>query len=116
MIAVRDGGVATVLTMNMAFFMTLTVMLRSADIGIGCVYIQNMFIDMVAMHMVHVSIMKIIGMSVVNDGRVSAASTMLMFVTFVCFTGFCHVIDSRLGVGRIESESVTSERQYRVQW
>jgi len=90
MIAVGYGGMTTVLTVNVSFFMATTVVLRSAIVRVGGTHFQDVLIDMVTMHMVEMTIMQVIGVAVVNDGNMTTIRPVLMAMTFVGFAGFCH--------------------------
>jgi hypothetical protein len=61
---------------------------RLAFIGIGFINLQAMFVIVIAMSMVHVTIMQVVGVVSVSDLGVTAVFTVLMVVIFMYITFF----------------------------
>ncbi len=70
----------TARTMHMILGMSAATMIRCAAIGIAHIDLQAMFIDMIAMHVVQMTIVQVVDMAIVLDRRMSAARAMLMGV------------------------------------
>ena len=74
MVAMRNGGMAAIRTMNMLRVMPGRTV--GAFIGIRGTDGNRVFVHMVAVRMMQMSVMKIIHMAFVFNGRVSATGTM----------------------------------------
>ncbi len=83
MVSVRNGLVATVCAMAMSGLMSITAMGRRASSRVLCGDTEPMFIDMVAMRMMQMSIVQVVGVAVMGDGRMPAVRSMLVGVLFV---------------------------------
>jgi hypothetical protein len=83
MISVRDTFMTTTRPMLMFLLMPLTLMLGRAALGVGWSDIQRMLIDMFAMHVVHVPIVKVIDMAGMDDSGMPALRAMWMWMVFV---------------------------------
>jgi hypothetical protein len=79
-IAVGDGGVAAIRTMDVVFGMGATVVLGGAARGIDLRVFQRVFFHMLATHVVQVAIVKVIDMVAMTDGGVATTRTVLMIV------------------------------------
>jgi hypothetical protein len=82
-IAVRHLFMATILAVHMSLDVLATRMLGRAGGGIGLRHIEGVFIDMIAMHMVQMTIVEIVGVALVLDGGVPAVTAVLMGVPIV---------------------------------
>lgn len=76
MIAMRNGFVSALFSMNMTGVMTAAAMSTAA--------IETMLVDMIAMLMMKVSIMEIIDVIAVRHSRVTTCARMLMIMMIVC--------------------------------
>jgi hypothetical protein len=82
-IAVRDGFMTATRSMNMAVFVANMILQRMAAIRIRCRHFDDVFIDMVAMGVVEMSIMKIIDMIPMLHGHMAATGAVFVIVMFV---------------------------------
>lgn len=86
-IAVGDGFMATPRTVNVTFFVTLAPVFRRAPYGVRVTDLDNVFIDVIFVHVVKVPIMEIVHMPVVPNGDMPAARTVLMVMSRVMGVG-----------------------------
>ena len=90
-VAVWHSLVPAAGTVNVPGCMTAAVMRWRTRIRIGLVYLYDVLIDMIVMGMVEVTVMKIIHMVTVTDGRVATIDTMLMgMIPRVPFSAAAH--------------------------
>jgi hypothetical protein len=82
-IAVRYGFVSTAWTMNVVSIVSAACMFWCAYVGIGCIDIQGMLVDMLTMWVVEVDVVQIVDMIIVNDGGMSTVLVVNMGVAFV---------------------------------
>jgi hypothetical protein len=61
---------------------TASVIRRATD-WVGCIDLKAMFFDLIAMHVVQVTIVKVVGVSVVGDSDVATTRLVLMTVPLV---------------------------------
>jgi hypothetical protein len=66
-------------------------MVRSTCVPIGPAYFQPVFVDVAAVDVMEMSIVKIVGMVVVFQRRVTAVGPMSMRMLFVDLAGFLHM-------------------------
>lgn len=78
MVSVRHCLMSAVHAMAMSGLMPLAAMGRRAPSWVLCGDTEPMFIDMVTMRMMKMSVMEIIGVAVMGDGRMPAVRSMLM--------------------------------------
>jgi hypothetical protein len=78
MVAVRHRFMAASGSMLVVCIVTSATMLRSALVGIGRADLDDMFIDMVAMHVMEMPVVEVVDMAVMQDGRMTAIRTMNM--------------------------------------
>jgi hypothetical protein len=98
-VSVRHWFVTTSGTVLVAFLVAATVVLRRSRCRICSTDCDSMFIDVISVHMVHVTVVKIIRMAFMLDRSMPASGTMLMRMAVVNITGFCHyTIPFREGV------------------
>ena len=89
-IAMGDGGMTAIGTMDMAGGMAPTGMILGASIRIGRADGNGMFLDHFPILMVEVTIVDIVDMSFMLDGGVTAAWTMNVVMVIVVFATFRH--------------------------
>jgi hypothetical protein len=82
-VPMRHSLVPASWTMHMPSFVSGAGMVRRADIRIFCRDFDQMFIDVFAMHMMQVAIVKVIDMIAVLYRRVPASRPMLMRMILV---------------------------------
>ena len=75
-VTVRDGFVATTGTMDVVGLMAAALVLGGAAVGIGGRDGDHVLVDVVAMRMVQVTVVQVVDMTVMPDGRVAAAGAM----------------------------------------
>gem|GEM_PF-1225132 len=80
MVAVGHGFMAAAGAVDMSGFMPGTYMLWGANIRVGGRYGQYMVIDMAIMRVMQVTVVQIVDVAVVHDGRMAAAWAMLVLV------------------------------------
>ncbi|NWB84026.1 MULTISPECIES: hypothetical protein [Pseudomonas] len=80
MIPMCDSFMPTARAMHMILGMSAAAMIRCAASGIARVDLQAVLIDVIAMHMVQVTIVQVVDMAIVLNRRMSAARAMLMGV------------------------------------
>ncbi|WP_447987145.1 hypothetical protein [Nitrospira sp. Nam74] len=83
MIAMRHGMVPTLGMMSMLPFVLLAGVARCARDGITRADVNRMLVDMVAMQMVHVTIVQIVVMIAMHDGVVSALRAVRMLMSLM---------------------------------
>lgn len=80
-VTMRDSLVAAVRTMNVAWFVTAAGVSRSAGLGIRVTHGKSVFFDGSSIClMMKVSVMQVVDVSLVFDGRVTAACSVLVIV------------------------------------
>lgn len=82
-VSVRHGLMPAVRAMVMSGLMPLAAMGRRASSRVLRGNAQPMFIDMVVVWMVQMSIMQVVDVAVMGDGRMPAVGSVLMGVLFV---------------------------------
>ncbi|MBO0757244.1 MAG: hypothetical protein J2P54_15395 [Bradyrhizobiaceae bacterium] len=82
MVPVRHGLVSAGWTM-----LVLTARLRRAPLGIGGSYRDDVFINMVLVHVVEMAIMEVIDVAVMEDRRMPTVGTMLVSMVGMMFLG-----------------------------
>lgn len=85
MIAVGNSFVPAVRAMTVSGFVICAGVSSSAFRRIGGIYFELVFVHMIAMHIVHVAIVKETLVPIVHDGRVAALISMLMRVSLMNF-------------------------------
>lgn len=80
MVSVRHGLMPAVRAVAMSGLMPLAAMGRCASSRVLRSDTEPMFIDMVAMRMMKMSVMEIVGVTVMGDGRMPAVRSVLMGV------------------------------------
>lgn len=91
MIAVRHRRVPAICAVCVAAFMCAAIVLRSAAVRVAPTRRDAMVIDVIVVHMVHVTIMEIIGVPVVAYCCVTAVWTVGMAVSFMLYASRrCH--------------------------
>lgn len=80
MVSVRHGLMSAVRAMAMSGLMPLTAMGRRASSRVLHGDTEPMFIDMVTMRMMKMSVMEIVGVAIMGDGRMPAVRSVLMIV------------------------------------
>ena len=80
MVSVRHGLMSAVRAMAMSGLMPLTAMGRRASSRVLHGDTEPMFIDMVIMRMMKMSVMEIVGVAIMGDGRMPAVRSVLMIV------------------------------------
>jgi len=85
MIAMRNGFVAAARAVTVSGDVTAAGVSRSAFRRIPGIYFQLVFVHMIAMHVVHVAIMKETLVAIVQESRVAALISMLMRVSLMSF-------------------------------
>lgn len=83
MIAMRHGMVPALGMMSMLPFVLLAGVARCADDGITRADVNRMLVDMVAMKMVHVTIVQIVVMIAMHDGLMSALRAVRMLMSLM---------------------------------
>jgi hypothetical protein len=89
-IAVRDLLVTAIGTVNMAGRMSAAIVLRCAALRVTSSGGDLVIVDVIAVLMVHVAIVKVVGVSIVAHGDMSAIRTVRVGVAFVLRTEFRH--------------------------
>ena len=87
-VAMGDGFVATARTMFVGLVVAAAVVSGCASCRVLAADCQAVFLDTLGAHVMQVSVMQIVGMAIVLDGRVPAGGTVLMIV--FCVKGSCH--------------------------
>jgi hypothetical protein len=82
-VAVRNRRMAAVGSVHMAFLVPAAVMGRGAAIGVGGIDLENVLIDVVRMWMMQVSVVQVVHMTLVLNGQVATAGSMLVVVVRV---------------------------------
>jgi hypothetical protein len=100
-VAVRNGRMAAVGPMHMAFLVPAAVMGGSAAIGVGGIDLENVLIDVTGVRMVQVAIVQIIHMSVMLDSHVAAARAVLVVVVCVNLA-VAHGVSVALRIGSVQ--------------
>lgn len=80
MIAVRNGFVPAVGTVHVPLLMAFTVMIWGATRRIGVVHLENMLFHVAPVGVVEAAVVKIVDVTVVQDGGVAAIGTVSMIV------------------------------------
>jgi hypothetical protein len=93
--AVRNRLVTTSCPVHVIARMPTASVLRGVLFGVPGIDTQTVFIHVSLMHVVHVTVMKVIRVSFVLDGAVATARTMRMSVVFVGFASLRHGVTSR---------------------
>lgn len=106
-VAVRNGRMAAVGPMHMAFFVPAAVMGGSAAIGVGGIDVENVLIDVTGVRMVQVAVVQIIHMSVVLDSQVAAARSVLVGVVRVNLA-VAHGVSVVLRIGSVQGRCARS--------
>ena len=75
--------VAATGAVDMAWLVTRQGLPCGARIGIGAVHTKDMFIDMVPVRMVQVPIVQVVNVSVMVNGGVTAAGSVIVIMAFV---------------------------------
>ena len=75
-VTVRDGFVAATGAMDVAGFVAAAFVLGRAAVGVGGRDGDHVLVDVVAMRMVQVTVVQVVDMTVMPDGRVAAAGAM----------------------------------------
>jgi hypothetical protein len=88
--SVWDTFVTAVRAMHVAGVMSPTIVLRRTAFRVLTARADLVLVDMIPMYVVHVPIVKVIGVAVVQHGRVAAILTMGVGVAFVLAAAFCH--------------------------
>lgn len=66
--------------MHMVRVVPGALMRGGATVGVGVRYLDHVLVDVILMRMMQVSIMQVIGMTIVFDGRMAAARAMFVIV------------------------------------
>jgi hypothetical protein len=93
MVSVRHGFVTAVRTVYMPLRVTFAFMSRSTVLGIGLTDVYDMLINMVAVRVVQMAIMKVADMIIVRDASVAAFRTVGMGMIFMLWQDtirICH--------------------------
>lgn len=85
-VAVRHRFMPATRSVHVASFVPGTTMVRCAAVGITLRYFNHMLIDMVAMRMMQMTVVKVINVVTVAKGRMPATGTMLVGVIGVVRT------------------------------
>src|SRR6185312_9321302 len=83
MVSVRHGFVTAVGAVYMALRVTFTFMFRSTVLGIGLADVYDMLINMVAVRVMQMTIMKVADMVIVRDASVTAFRAVGMGMIFM---------------------------------
>src|SRR5262249_37532037 len=84
-VTVRRPFVPAIRSMSVLAGVGFTVMLWRAVVGVGVTDGNDVFVDVVAVHVMHVPVVEIVHMSVMADGHVPAGRVMHMSVGGVRF-------------------------------
>jgi len=93
MVSVRHGFVTAVGAVYMALRVTFTFMFRSTVLGIGLADVYDMLINMVAVRVMQMTIMKVADMVIVRDASVTAFRAVGMGMIFMLWQDtirICH--------------------------
>ncbi len=83
MVSVRHGFVPAARPVYMIRLVARTAMFGRASIRIFLRDFDDVFVNVIAMHVMQVAVMQIIDMAIMLDGCVTAAGSMLMWMVFV---------------------------------
>jgi hypothetical protein len=86
MVAVRNAFVAAAGAVLVSLIVGRAIMGRRAGRGIGSAHVHGVIVNMIAMHVVHMTIMQVAIVVAVLDGLVTAVVAVLMIVFAVNFT------------------------------
>jgi hypothetical protein len=75
-IPMRHGFMPASRSMHMALVVRAAAVVGCAPVGVGLRYFNLMFIDVIAMHVVQMSVMQVINVVSVPDGRVTTIGSM----------------------------------------
>ena len=89
-ISVQHRLVPAIWPVNMAGFMSATLVVRCAAVLVGRPDRQPVFVHMISMHMVQMTVVKIIDVAVVPDCGVAAVRAVGMCVSFLLHAGLRH--------------------------
>ena len=89
-IAMGDGGMPAIGSMNMIGGMAPTFMILGATIRVGGTYGNGMFLDHFPVLVMKVAVVDVVDMPFVLDGGVTTAWTMNVVMVFVLLATFCH--------------------------
>lgn len=84
-IAMRDGGMTAVGRMDVAGGLFRRAVSGSAGVGIGGTDGNGVFVHVPAMTVMQVAVIKVVGVTVMSDGEMTAAGTVLMLVRLGVF-------------------------------
>lgn len=96
MIAMGYSLMTAAWPMHMSCRMTATLMSRRATVRVLAAHLQGMLIDMVAMYMMQMAIVKIIDVTIMLDGSMATARLMLVIVALVLLAGAHGFLPTRL--------------------
>jgi hypothetical protein len=96
MVAVRYAFVPTGRTVRMVSIVGFAIMIRRARVRIGLTHRHGMLIDMSIVDVVHVPVVKIIGMAVMHHRLVAALGIMHVTMGSVLFAYGFHGIDTSM--------------------
>lgn len=91
MVAVRHSFVTARRTMSMSTLVPFAFMVGRAGVGIGAADRDGMLVNVFAMHVVHMAVVEIVGVTVMHDRLVPALGTVLVTMRSVFLTCGFHV-------------------------
>jgi hypothetical protein len=86
-ICVRDGFVSAARSVHVLCLVAIAVVVRGATCGIGPALTERVLVDMVAMHMMEVTVVQIVDVAVVMHRGVTATVPVLVWVFSVLVAG-----------------------------
>ncbi len=107
MIAVRHQLVAAFRPMHMTLIVSAAIVRRRATRRIRWSTLDNVIVDMAAMHVVHMSIMQVVGVPIVLNCSVAAIRAVLVAMALVFRTIFSHAHTIRSAEVREKDLTVT---------
>jgi hypothetical protein len=90
MVAMADGFMPAVGPMNVIGAMRPALVVRGTAILIRGAGSQCVFVDMIAMHVVKMTVVEIVDVALVANGRMAAVRTMGMRMSFLFHAGLSH--------------------------
>jgi hypothetical protein len=109
MVAVRNCLMSAARPVHVVLVVSAATVLWGTGVGIARIFSEAMFVHVVAVDIVHMSVVQIIRMPVVVDGGVTAAGTVLMVMLLVrvarTFHGNCSWNEKTEHTGRTLTEA-----------
>jgi hypothetical protein len=97
MIPVRHARVPASRPVRVRRIVRLAAVRRRTSITVRTADRDGVLVDVIAVHMVQVAVMQVVGVALVEDGRVPAARAVNVRVALVCMVHRCRLLSARSG-------------------